>query len=899
MGNFDTSPLMLEIGLILLDSLLQRRGQSTLKARCGTITSIAARWRKQAMTSLLDSTQTSDQASEGDSSSTELVHAPDDGENSSSQSTLDGSAAPPEDEPVLPPLEVPRFSLLDRFDWRARRVEWGVVALALFIALAFVPQLLNFARRDEYNRALVSLALLWQPIEAAEYRLYDARFTARGKVLSPAIDKIAIVGIDQNSIARMGQWPWPRAWHAQLISKLQRAGARVIAIDIDFSDRQFPIINAKTGAVKLSSGDQALVDAAGRGRVIFGSFLSSEQQDQENAADTQAQVTHLSAPFEELDATTPDVCLAYVKNDSDGRVRLNTFHGIVSGSDLGSMASLATAVYQNRLDGNENTEFYKLLKSGVWPAQDGTRHQLPIIATKIRDDTIYQTPISFYGPAGTIKTHGYSRVLKDFSDADLKKHFDGRIVFVGATAHILKDIFAVPTFQSDNRLHDELYDETEAFMPGVEIHATATAQLLDGQFIRAQSTQSTLLTLFGFTLLSSLWMIGFREWVSRVARMAQARWAKAKYFDRELPGRIHGLVWFGAFAILGALPPIIFWQFAVWLFARHNFWLVAIYPLLAGALSSGLALLMLFVVEAGERAKIKTKYARHVSPDVLEQILSQPEEVNEKPYRTHATVLFSDLEGFTAYSEAHEPEDVVNALNDYMNRMVPIVESHGGSIDKFIGDAIMAYFGAPIPRYDHPSQALLCAVALQEECARFREETGIPFYMRVGVHTGPVIVGYMGAEQRADYTVIGDTVNLASRLEGKNKEFGSWIMCSADTYFAATGVVEAEQMSTGIKGKSQEVEVFLVRGSAGQPEQEKTWGRLGGGPDVRALGENEAPALGQGRTQDNTEADKVLSLPPETPDELDEPMRALPSPSMEPSQAPARKSGSNDAMPDA
>lgn len=789
------------------------------------------------------------------------------------QSTLDGTELVPEDEPLLPLPEIrmSRFALLDRFDWRARRTEWSVVALSLFIALAMVPQVLNFARRDDYERDLVPLAFLWQPIEAMEYRLYDTRFVTRGKVPSPAVDKIAIIGIDQNSLVRMGQWPWPRQWHAQLITRLQRAGARVIAVDIDFSDRQFPKVNPKTQEVILSPGDQALVEAAGRGRVIFGSFLSFQQNTNEVAAREQAVVTQMLTPFEELDSATPDICLAYVRHTSDNRVYDYPFRGVVSGSDVGSLATLAAGIYQNRLDGNENTAFYKLLKAGVWPSLDGRQRQLPIVTTKIRDETIYQTPISFYGPAGTFKTHDYARVLKDFSDADLKNHFNGRIVFIGATAHILKDIFFVPTFESDSPAREA----TEALMPGVEIHATATAQLLDGHYRYAQSTQSTLVTLFGFTLLSSLWIIAFREWVSRLARVAQMRWATGTFFGRELPGRIHGLVWFSAFAILAALPSVVFWQSAVWLFKNHNYWLVAIYPLLAGALSSGLALLMLFVVESGERAKIKSKYARHVSPDVMEQILSQPEGINDQPYRTTATVLFSDLEGFTTYSETHEPEEVIEALNEYMNRMVPVVEAHGGSIDKFIGDAIMAFFGAPIPRHDSASQALLCAVALQEECARFRDETGIPFYMRIGVHTGPVIVGYMGSDQRADYTVIGDTVNLASRLEGKNKEFGSWIMCSADTFYAASGVVEAEPVSTGIKGKSQEVEVFLVRGSFGQPEQEKTWGHLEAAPPTPALGDEDAPALRS--AEEPEEADKLLSLPPETPAEPDEePMLALP-----------------------
>ncbi|MDF2439070.1 MAG: adenylate cyclase [Abditibacteriota bacterium] len=791
------------------------------------------------------------------------VRPPEKEAHGSLQSTLDDPGPPlDDDEPELPPLEVPRFSLLDRFDWRARRIELSVVALSLLIALAFVPQLLNFARRDDYTRDTLALALLWQPVEAAEYRLYDARFTARGKVTSPAIDKIAIVAIDQYSINNLREWPWPRDWHAKIVRRLKKAGARVIALDINFKDRQNPGADGS-----LSPADLALVKAAeDAGNVLISSGFRSQRSDD-------SILNELSTPFDELDSATPDIALNFVPPSSDGGHRLYVVRGHVSGADLGSFGALAAAQYQKLLDGNENTRFYSVLKKAQWPALDGQAQPIPLTSMKIGDDRLDLTRIFYWGPSGTFKTHPYANVLNEdlWSDAELKKRFNNKIVYVGATADIFKDLFPMPTFQSGT------LEGTASQISGVELHATATAQLLEGQFIRSQSTQSTLVTLFGFTLLSSLWIISFREWVSRMARVAQVRWAKAKYFGREMPGRIHGVVWFGAFAVLSALPSILFWQFAVWLFARHNFWLVTIYPLLAGALSSGLALLMLFVVESGERRKTMSHFARQVSPDVLEEILSRPEEDFVRPRRCHITVLFSDLEGFTSYSETHEPEEVVEAMNNYMNRMVPIVESHGGSIDKFIGDAIMAFFGAPIPRYDHPAQALLCAVALQEECARFREETGIPFYMRIGVHSGECIYGEIGSLGRANITVLGDTVNLASRLESKNKDFGSWIMCSSDTYFAASGVVEASPISTGIKGKSQEVEVFLVRGSSGQPEQEKSWGRLEGGPDVRALGENEAPALRQGEEPDDSTTDGVLSLPPQTPDEADQPLLALPA----------------------
>jgi adenylate cyclase len=323
---------------------------------------------------------------------------------------------------------------------------------------------------------------------------------------------------------------------------------------------------------------------------------------------------------------------------------------------------------------------------------------------------------------------------------------------------------------------------------------------------------------------------------------------------------VYSLVWFGLFAGLGGLVNILFWQICKSLFIYQNFWIVAVYPEVSAGLSSVLMLLVLFGIESAERRKTTTQMGRFLSPAIVDEILAHPEEEYPRSRRTTATVIFTDLEGFTTYSENHEPEEVVETLNHYMTRMVPIVREYGGEVDKYIGDAIMGFFGVPVPRYDHAARALLCAIAMQDECARFREETGIAFYMRIGIHTGDVIAGCMGSEdvhcEHLNYTVIGDTVNLASRLESKNKEFSSWIMCSAATYEAAPDIVEVEAASTQIKGKSQAVDVLIVRGLKGDPDYDKRWGR-------------QLPAGGADETLHEAE--------PEAAKALEAPVLALPS----------------------
>jgi adenylate cyclase len=287
-------------------------------------------------------------------------------------------------------------------------------------------------------------------------------------------------------------------------------------------------------------------------------------------------------------------------------------------------------------------------------------------------------------------------------------------------------------------------------------------------------------------------------------------------------------LWFLLTGIVALVPALGFWLLCVISFHSAGRWMVAAFPLLASLTSASLAMVYLFTVETAQRRKVMSQVGLYLDPDIMETILAHPEEDYPRPRRTTATVMFTDLQGFTPYSELHSPDEVVSALNAYMSRLHPIIKKHHGSVDKYIGDAIMSYFGVPVPFDGHAACALHCAIEIQEECARFREETGIPFYTRIGLHTGELIAGSIGSQSSSaslvNYTVIGDTVNLASRLEAKNKDFGSWILCSRVTIEAAPNIALAEPVRDTIKGKSQEVEMFIVRGVAGQEPRDEFWG---------------------------------------------------------------------------
>jgi adenylate cyclase len=225
------------------------------------------------------------------------------------------------------------------------------------------------------------------------------------------------------------------------------------------------------------------------------------------------------------------------------------------------------------------------------------------------------------------------------------------------------------------------------------------------------------------------------------------------------------------------------------------------------------------LTEERQRLFIKRAFQQYVPEAVVTRILANPSMLRFGGERRELTVLFSDVRAFTTYSEQHEAERVVEILHEYLTRMVDAVFRYEGTLDKFIGDAVMALFGAPIPQPDHAVRACRTALAMMDELhkleEKWRQEGKAPFRMGVGVNTGEMIVGNLGSDQRFDYTVIGDPVNLAARLEGLNKDFpeASGIIISEFTYELAKGEVEARHLGeVRVKGRVKPVIVYeLVR----------------------------------------------------------------------------------------
>lgn len=365
--------------------------------------------------------------------------------------------------------------------------------------------------------------------------------------------------------------------------------------------------------------------------------------------------------------------------------------------------------------------------------------------------------IDWLGPGGSVAIHSYATVVDDaatdigewdldsFQDLARDGVFRNRIVLVGTTVPEHQDLHPTPVRDADGSAGAVL-------MPGVEIHAQAAAALLAGRFIRPLPRPVQ----YAWTLL-----------LAAVAVLALSR--------------LRG--WRGA-AAAGALAvaaPV-----AAGLAFTGGAWLWTVGPLLAVGLASGGSAAVLWGDEARERARIRGMFQQYVPPAVVRELIRRPELLALGGEERVVTVLFSDVRGFTSVAERLAPAELVALLNEYLTAMSDVVMEHGGIVDKYVGDLLMAEFGVPVPVDDHAVQACRAALGMRNALRRRREAwsaRGMPtLHARTGINTGPVLVGNLGSHRMMDYTCMGDHVNLASRLESLNNVYGTEILVSEFTW---------------------------------------------------------------------------------------------------------------------
>jgi len=358
----------------------------------------------------------------------------------------------------------------------------------------------------------------------------------------------------------------------------------------------------------------------------------------------------------------------------------------------------------------------------------------------------------------------------------------GKYVFVSASGQALRDIRVTPVSKVQE---------------GAEVQATALDNLGAGTFIVRAGRGSDALIAFVLALFTSLGMVFL--W-SAIPRGSLALVATST----------------GTIAIL-----VGFWLVADHLFAGGT-WIGVAVPGLGATLSAFAALLVTSASERRGRRFVQEALGRYTSRELVRELMAHPEYLSlEWGEKRPMSVYFSDIAGFTTISEGLPPERLVALLNDYLTEMTDLVLQHGGVVDKYIGDAVMAFWGAPLPDKDHARKAVLCALAMRKRCDELRpgwvRDYGTEVRARAGVNSGGAVVGNMGSKHKYNYTVMGDMVNLASRLEGANKPYGTYLMISEFTHGEVEDVVDVRELDyLVVKGKEQPVRVFEVLDEKGK-----------------------------------------------------------------------------------
>ncbi|MDA8213384.1 MAG: adenylate/guanylate cyclase domain-containing protein [Clostridia bacterium] len=365
-------------------------------------------------------------------------------------------------------------------------------------------------------------------------------------------------------------------------------------------------------------------------------------------------------------------------------------------------------------------------------------------------NSLNQAMPNFWGPQGTFKTYSYADVVGGNLPPAI---FKDKIVLFGATAEAEKDFFSIPFTTSNLVLSGGLPT------PGVEIHAAVVQSFLEGSWYRRVSPVANQAFLILAVILTTLAVGGRSPWV--------------------------GLA--GALTVVAAATGM---AAGFWWNAR--LWLNLAAPLTLILLTYAVLNAAEFVQAELGRRRIRAMFNRYVSPDVVEELMRNPGSVSLGGRRQTVTVMFCDIRGFTAYSENKDPEEVVNRLNEYLTALTQVIFHYGGTLDKYLGDGLMAIFGAPVYYPDHVQRAIQVAVEIQEEIDKLNQvweaKNQPPLKVGVGINTGSVLVGNVGSPERMDYTVIGEDVNLASRVEGLTKNFNTLIVISERSVRLLEGV---------------------------------------------------------------------------------------------------------------
>ncbi len=638
--------------------------------------------------------------------------------------------------------------------------------------------------------ALVAFFLDPNFLRFMELKALDLRMVSRGPL--PTSGQVVIATVDEKSLSEIGRWPWSRSMTAKLVDSLKEYGAKAVGFDIVFAEPE-----QSTGPSADAILAKSVKDAK---NVSLGYFFHTSMKDVEflseeyiNASGSliagsmysMVRVKGHDGDYNLIKAHAPVPSIKEIAESGENSGYFNAFpdpDGVIRWSPLvikfqdNFYYSLPIALLMQYLD-------YPMIVLNM--AEFGV-DGITLGDLRIPTDESGRLLINYLGPAKTFPHYSISDLIAGRISPDLVKD---KIVVVGATATGIYDLRVTP--------FSPVY-------PGVELHATVVENILQGNFLE-QSAWTTFIDICGIIVFGMI--IGIT-----IPRL------------KALQGILLVMVLLGGFVAGNTI-----------IFAKYNTWLNMVYPVLTMMTIYLVITVYRYFTEEREKKKIRGAFQYYLTASVINELLKDPTKLKLGGDKKDLTVMFSDIRGFTTISEKLTPEELVHLLNEYLTAMTDIVFKYEGLLDKYIGDAIMAVFGAPVDQPDHALRSCRTALEMMATLKGLQRKwaaEGRPFVdIGVGINSGDMVVGNMGSNMRFDYTVMGDNVNLSSRLEGINKEYGTHIVISEYTY----GVVKEEMFcreldAVRVKGKKLPVKIYeLICERKDAAEHEEYIGRFHAG----------------------------------------------------------------------
>lgn len=613
--------------------------------------------------------------------------------------------------------------------------------------------------------ALTFILYIAHIFEVWEWKTWDLRLQLFSDS-SQASENIVLFYVDQASLdvyeKNQGlSWPWPREMYSYVIEYCMRAGARAVFIDFIFSE------------ISLYPGDdQTLASAMAIADDVFLPISLSKNAKEDDES---------SSPI------LKTFSLTGIPSLSESAIPVKSVSLPVP-----TLLSSARGVGNSTFSQDKDSVYRRM--PHVFSLNDLLLPSVPLALSLFLDKSLKPSEIpldpsnkmiiKYYGPTGTYASYSiaaiinsYARMMEGKSPQIPPETFKGKVVFIAGSAPGILDLRPTPF---------------SPVCPGVEILATGLDNILHRDFVRIPSPLITFLFLGGLSLITAV--------------------------GSSVLKKIWMTIPFGVFC-LGLASSLTGLAFG-W-----GYWLEFVAPGFAVVLSFIGAMVLNYSFEGRQKRFIRNAFRHYLSPDVIDRVLDDPALLRLGGEKRTITSFFSDVAGFTSISESLSPEELVHLLNDFLSEMTDIILSYGGTLDKYEGDAIIAFWNAPLDQTDHAVRACRAALDCQKRLAELRpafaQKSGHELFMRIGLNSGPAVVGNMGSHSRFDYTAMGDTINMASRLEGACKQYSVPILVGDFTFQMTKESILAREVDLiRVVGKSKPERVYQILGEKSQITQE-------------------------------------------------------------------------------